>query len=197
MHSCKYFAAKELSAQLIPTYSPAFFPSLYLYIRYDEIFGAAKPLKSETRPPNFFFFLPTAPDSEKCTCYPRFNLIRSYELRFLLAAISLYKYLFSHRSGMLTMSRINTCIYKWRLGNFSSGKQTFPLRQAVLHCANFKRNTRVLLFVPYTLTLKKTVQCLRIIPFHFDRSLNRYRFIRRVANRIHGTYTHTHTHTLF
>ena len=54
MHSCKYFAAKELSAQLIPTYSPAFFPSLYLYIRYDEIFGAAKPLKSEARPPNFF-----------------------------------------------------------------------------------------------------------------------------------------------
>lgn len=122
MHSCKYFAAKELSAQLIPTYSPAFFPSLYLYIRYDEIFGAAKPLKSETRPPNFFFFLPTAPDSEKCTCYPRFNLTRSYELRFLLAAISLYKYLFSHRSWMLTMSRINACIY-----NTNDGLEIFPV----------------------------------------------------------------------
>ena len=81
----------------------------------------------------------------------------------------------------------------------NDGLEIFPVASerflSARHCANFKRNTRMLLFVPYTFTLKKTVQCLRIISFHFDRSLNRYRFIRRVANRIHGTYTHTHTHT--
>ena len=112
MHSCKYFAAKELSAQLIPTYSPAFFPSLYLYIRYDEIFGAAKPLKSEARPPNFFSSfqprqIPRNAPATRGSILSDLTSYASFSRRY--RSINTF---FSHRSGMLTMSRINACIYK-------------------------------------------------------------------------------------